>query len=372
MTGKKKSGTSSRQSLIMAIDGGGSSTKIIGGLNFVLRSVIAMEPEMIQVPRELLSEYDAGVLPKDCAWVGLGGKYLAVGYLARCQATVTPMLSQPKMSLAIPKIAAAVWVLKEMFNLPSQLRLSLATVLPPGEYKDKDNLESALKEALKVFETPTGKMRVNLVEFDCKPEGGGLFMYHKAKRGKENIYNTNVAVVMLGYRNISTLVFNRGKKGEYLTTDLGFAKFIRGVIKETAGYNDQSLTPALALYGDGRSDEPLTKVLRYRDKADKEDELIRLKKAIVAVRRQYEIQVANWLTDVLPPDVGEVLLCGGTADYLKKMLFELFSDKDIYLHAKLTMPDDIQEWGMGNRWADIWCIWDYFCGVVPSTPSVVA
>nr|ADN18501.1 conserved hypothetical protein [Gloeothece verrucosa PCC 7822] len=351
--------------LVMAIDFGGSSTKIIGGRSFKQRSCFVMEPYVSELPKQLLRENNSltSALPKDRAWVAIDDRYTAVGYLAQLLTTANPMLSQLKLLSAVEKVAAAVWVLKEQFKLPNQIRLALVALLPPGEYSNKQTLEERLRESLSSYMTPGGEMQVELSLFDCKPEGAGIFMHHKGKRGASNINQGIMSVLPLGYRNASALVFNRGNIADFTTSDLGFASMLKGIIRSTSGQTLERLSEPVAQWRIQQTDSVLKKILLSDDE---EEELETLKEAIAIQHQKYTTDLFKWLSEVLPKNLDEVVLCGGTADYLRREMVEFFGAQKVYLHANVNLPDDIKSLNMENRWADVWCIWDYFLPTVNS------
>lgn len=347
--------------LILAIDFGGSMTKAIGGSSFTERFALAMEPDVIELPRELL--IDSPELntahPENSAWIGIEGKSYAVGYYARCRSIANPMLAQPKINSAAAKTLAAVWVMKEKLALPSQIRLDLCCVLPSGEYEDRNQLEKQLRANLNAFETPTGKLIVRLETFNCKPEGAGIFLYHGAKKREQNLPQDDLAVVMLGYRNLSLMVFERGNRSLSQTSELGSARLVKNVIAQTSGQNLERLAPAVAQYLEDNSDAPLHSVLRSNQP---QVELAQIKQAIALARQQYEIEVGNWLLEVIPRPISEIVLCGGTADTFRQYLLEMLEGKKVYLHAQVELPKDVKALGLGNRFGDVWVMWDYFIG----------
>jgi hypothetical protein len=55
-----------------------------------------------------------------------------------------------------------------------------------------------LKESLSNFSTPSGRFKVKLEFFDCKPEGGGIYL-HRRRILKDLIKQKVLAVVMIGH-----------------------------------------------------------------------------------------------------------------------------------------------------------------------------
>lgn len=344
--------------LILVADLGGSLTKTIGGTSYERRRILAMEPEVIEVPRGLLDPeaFAVGVAsPKDRAWVGLDGSYYAVGHHARRVANTNPALRRPKAELAVQKILAAAWVLASEFRIPSPLPLALCCLLPPSERGDDTRVEAGVREALeRGFETPTGTMTGRLVEFNCKAEGSGLFMKHRVKRGAEAINRSEVAVVMSGYRNTSVMLFSRGAIAGHHTSGLGFASLLSRVVQIAGRYTVGELTPTVAGYLETGDETRLRPLLR------EDGDGKRLVEAIALARKQREIELRAWFEEVIPSDVEEVLLCGGSVEGQKEFLTGFFAGKRVFLHAGIELPSDARATGLGYRLGDAWCIWEYF------------
>lgn len=342
--------------LTMAIDFGGSSTKVIGANREGKRVVLAMEPDTIELPRELLEEPVVGRLSiENRAWVNLNGRYHAVGGYARLLSVANAGLAALKVEAAPYKVAAALWVTRQKMNLPDDLRLSLCCVLPPGEYEGRERFRGRLEMALSSFETPTGRMTVELERFDCKPEGAGVFLNHVKLMGP--VAKENAATVMLGYRNASALIFRKGGLVKAVSAGHGYASLLDGVVARTSGYDREGILEGVSRYLETGQDESL-KALLLSDEPGYE--LEKLKKAIALAREKYTRELSRWMRETLPADTREVVLCGGTADLFRQKLYTLLEGKELYPHGGVELPDDIKALRMGNRFADIWIVWDAF------------
>lgn len=352
-----------KETLLLVLDFGGSATKIIGGLTGTEREAVAMNPEICEMPKETLQSKTIGGIKgarQNRAWVGVSDKYYAVGYLAKSY-LATPQLKPLKASLAIPKILSACWVMAELFNLGNRFNLSLACFLPPGEYEDKAEFKKELSSALSEFETPDGIFKISLKDFDCKPEGSGVFMEHW-RLEKETALNALCVNLMFGYRNASAVLVERGNVGKFQTTDLGFIQMVESVQQKTSGYTIEKLTKAIAQW-DGTDDNCLMSLLRQETKEAKVIELDNLKSQIQIARIEYLSRLKNWLREVVPKDVEQIVISGGTADYLKPDLKEwakTVSPVTLFWHGGVKLPEDIQAVGLGNRMADVWVLWHYF------------
>ncbi|WP_069791719.1 ParM/StbA family protein (plasmid) [Cyanobacterium sp. IPPAS B-1200] len=364
-----------KKKLILTLDFGGSATKIIGGLSGAKRKTVVMNPEICEMPLESLqSKSMAGIrgARQNRAWVGVNGEYYAVGYLAKSY-LATPQLKPLKASLAIPKILSACWVMAEQFKLGAEFDISLACFLPPGEYEDRAKFENELELALSEFETPNGTFKVSLLNFECKPEGVGVFMEHW-RLEKETASNSLCVNLMFGYRNASAVLVEKGNIGKFQTTDLGFIQMVESVQQKTSGYTIEKLTEAISSFGDGSDDSCLMSMLRQETKEARVIELDNLKSQIQIAKIEYLSRLKNWLREVVPKDVEQIVISGGTADYLKPDLKEwakTVSPVTLFWHGGVKLPEDIQAVGLGNRMADVWVLWHYFCIEIKKKNRVV-
>jgi hypothetical protein len=349
--------------LIVAIDFGGSATKILVSTPAWDMLTLCMEPEVIQVDKPLLDDYEASKLgqavEKNRAWVGYNERYYAVGYLAQYKFAGTPGLSELKYERAIPKALAAVWVAANHFKLNKKFNVAIACVLPPGEYADAGSVEARLREALERYETPTGILQVKLTHFNCKPEGGATYMMI-AKNQRDSLLAKVVAVIMVGYRNASILISNRGEVGSFMSSDLGFIQLVNGVCAKTSGQTPELLTPAIFAAGETLETKCLFRLVRSTDEQRQGEELEQIRQAITASRKEYFLKLSSWLKEYLPRGVDEVVLCGGTVDYLASEFKGYFQWTPIQWHGGVTVPSELDCHGFGNRLVDVYCLFVYF------------
>jgi hypothetical protein len=331
-----------------------------------------MEPEVLMVPKEAIRHYEATKLgtgtPANSAWVSVDEKNCyVVGYLAKSQFNGNPGLNLVKYERAFPKTLAAIWVVAATEGLVKKkdLRVALAVLLPPGEYQNADQLKSLIIDSLTNFETPTGTIRATLTEYDCKPEGGGVYLVHAKKQGKTVLATKTVAVVMVGYRNASILVANRGVVDQRETSALGFIKLVEQVKSRISTMDDSArLAKAIALAGWNVKKDPLTPLAVSNVAEVRLEEINNLTDVITAARSQYVSSLTSWLRDTLPKDLDEVVLCGGTAYYLQEPLVEHFRSVDISWDAAIELPEEFQIGSLGRRMSDAYGIYQYFTSKV--------
>lgn len=361
----------------LTLDFGGSGTKGIVQIQGSTPNVLYMEPEVIEVPRTSLMSKTQNNLcnayPENAAWVGVGEQYRAVGYLAQTAYVAPSFLRPRKYELAVYKTLAAVWVVKQKYKLPAAFDLSLALLLPPGEFEDSYLLEPMLKEALLGFDTPTGELRVNLTSYECFPEGGGIYMMYCKNKG-ENAKRWTIAIVQVGYRNASVLVSRRGVLDKGKTTNLGMARMVDLVMERTSGLLPNALAVAIASSG---SDPKPHHFLGLVAIADAEQRMAQVEKIVAAVqsaRTEYAIALTSWLQEVLPAEneLSGVVVCGGTADYLKNELLAAFKSTTLVWHGEVQVPAELDKHALGSRLADVYALSEYHAASVKARAKAVA
>jgi hypothetical protein len=174
-----------------------------------------------------------------------------------------------------------------------------------------------------------------------------------------------VAVVMVGYRNASILVANRGVVDQRETSALGFIKLVEQVKSRISTMADSArLAKAIAFAGWEVRTEPLTPLAVSSVAEVRLEETRNLAEVITAARSQYVSSLTSWLRDTLPKDLDEVVLCGGTAYYLQEALVEHFHSVDIIWDALMELPEDLQAGELGKRMSDAYGIYQYFTSKV--------
>lgn len=357
----------------LTLDFGGSGTKGIVQIRGSKPTVIWMEPSVIEAHRISLTSKTSNLsnaYPEDMAWVGVGEDYRAVGYLAQSSYSATPGLRARKYELALYKTLAAVWAIKQKFKLSNSFQISLALLLPPGEFEDSTLLKPMLKDALTSFDTPTGIMNINLINYECFPEGGGIYAMYCKNTG-EAIRRKVIALVMLGYRNASVLVSRRGILNRGKSANLGMVKMIDLLTERTSGFDAQQLIGSVIAASDEPKPQHFYQLVSSSNYPD--DQIEKIIAAVNSSRTEYAISLTSWLKEVLPAnnELDEVIFCGGTADYLHYELDMMFPKTPVIWHGSVEIPHFLNERWLGNRLADVWALSVYHsikvkAGIKPS------
>lgn len=353
--------------LIIVLDFGGSLTKVIYMDKSGLPKPLCMEPEVIGVPKTSIENYERKKLGNsdfaDSAWVGVGESYYAVGYLAASQFNGNAGLNQLKYERAYPKTLAAVWAVAQELGLKNKFSAAIAVLLPPGEYENAAGLERLIRRGLAAYETPTGVLNVSLEHFECKPEGGGVYLIHEFNNSAV-LKRKTWAVVMVGYRNASVLVTARGQVNKRVTSNLGFVKLVEAVRDRTSGLALNRLAEAIALAGEQPNLKVLQPLLMSVTESGRRDELIELRSAIIECRLEYALSLKSWLREVLPRELDEVVLSGGTAQYLESELKDHFSGVTVNWNASIELPESLLSAELGNRLSDAYGMYQYFLNLL--------
>lgn len=364
--------------LAVCVDLGGSLTKMSVATADGQRYLLALASEVSEIPQATLSEVQSGFWgegnPESSVWVGVkDGSSYAVGSFARKYFKSQIDLAISKTDLAVPKILGAFWVLQQKLNLDSSFYVRLGILLPAGECSEVDcqELSDLLKPALRSFTTPTGKMSVRLFNQPViKPEGGGVFLHYK-KNAKVNLNKRRTGILGIGFRNANLLICDRGTiaQGDRHTCDLGFHALIRRCT-EIVGttVSEVDLAAAVAKAGHEVNSRIINKFLVTQRKERRETALI---EAIGKSQQMYWSQLTNWFKYVNVDSFDDLVLYGGTAEYLKQPLTEHFQERieGLSWHSEVKVPSELlnnaiaepEQMGLEFRFIDCWCLLEFIC-----------
>ncbi len=396
--------------LLLAVDLGGSGTKIVGGI--VGREggekVSIVMPHCIEVKNtaELLFDLD---FTEHNTWLKLEGVGYAVGNLAATKFNATNKLKPAKFTVAVPKICAAIAVFSQLFKLPAKFNLSLTFVLPPAEWEQKTIVIERLQVALKDLETPRGKIKPKLLSISANPEGMGVLL----GQGLDLKKFANITTVMLGHRNASVFATKFGVMSRPQTSDLGFQTILKDIASKTGygldelvkpvvdykkdksliksynGFISSSLSlktiPSDRFYDRNKNLEIDNDIDRYKKEiseyklrlknnfqsilkcsgADLELERNRLTDIIDKSASEYTNKLKDWLNENMDSGLDRLCLCGGTSNFLldgiKPFLLEQLIDKNekrLLQHVPLSEDaKKISGLRFNDRYHDIYCLY---------------
>ncbi|MBD2302246.1 ParM/StbA family protein [Nostoc sp. FACHB-190] len=356
--------------LTIAFDPGSSLSKIFYTLKSFQPELLLMEPEVAQVPVASLVAYESSCVgspaPENSAWVEYKGQYRAVGFLAQDRFYADLKLSEPKFELALYKTLALVGALVQKKSLPNGATINLGVLLPYGEYEDRKLFEQLVTEALAGFRFRGVEHSFELKSFLCRPEGFGLISRGRAPGS--SLKECKIAVIMIGYRNISVLIMDRGMISQGITEDLGFNKLVGCVQRLVSGQKPLKLAAAISKAGSKISTKALTHLVRVQDPGLRDTELSQIRSAVTTAREEYWISLTSWLRSRIPSDVDEIIFAGGTAHYLSRELNNLFPYvqkvwcNELEAQINRNFLADVSRNGLEFRLTDNYGLFYYLCG----------
>ncbi|OKH47663.1 hypothetical protein NIES2101_23375 [Calothrix sp. HK-06] len=361
--------------VVMMIDMGGSKTKIVvQEVGSDKPSLLLMDSSLADISKASLDLAPTEGRSSDRAWVGYKGEdeeylYYAVGALARNRFGGFSQLHELKYELALPKILAAIWSARVELELPAKFNLHLGVLLPSGEISDKDILKSRLIKVAATFETPDGKMNIKVQTCSVYSEGSGIYNHRKNVLGDE-FNEKRQLYVMVGYRNASAFIVRGGVIEPGITSDLGMSWMLDYLTKRVSGLDKNNPNLVEIIVNSLHSPELLKKLSRKRRQQDIEADYELISNAVAASRDEYVRLVVRWLKTIAG-EFDEVVMCGGTAEYLRGDLDKYYVDStEIVWHGGVVVPSEYES-KLGSRLADVWALHEVFYKLVAARLNVV-
>ena len=350
-----KTKTSTKPDLRLCVDCGGSATKILYQTSSSSQpSLLMMGPEVEKIEPNWLNSYFEleGALtrpaPEKEAYLTWGEETYVVGDFAH-RFNPEDRIAEAKYENASYKVLAAIGVILTSSKLITKktIKCQLALLLPWNEYKDSKILEKRLEEMLSEYEFQGQKLRVRLEKFVCKPEGFGLAMLRMREKGTDYFRESNIAVIMLGHRNSTALMLEKGAfRGE--SPLYGFRELLDTVVKRTSGLERDALAssifrairdfqreqsrysePPKTSRPDFTMQEAFQKLGRAKDSKLRASEIAEVAKVLTVATQEYWVKLNRWFDKFLLPnsELREVIISGGAALYWKGELEKRFNCK---------------------------------------------
>lgn len=314
--------------LNIATDFGASMVKAVYQGKEEKPSLILLKPEIISMPEESIKAIEesfklGSTHPEETAWLRVKDDYYVLGELARHRFRVESHLGEPKYNKAVCQCLAIIGSAIQRENqIPSSL--NLATLLPFDEFQYKERFQEQVRSALESFTFRGKEYSVKLDKFACLPEGSGLYL--RGRQGNRigkigNYQDMTIAIVMMGYRNISLLVMDKGVPKVKETTFTGFAQMIKLIKERVPVVNEQGLIRAMLQSTPRRRRTAYNRIAVANDKEIRVKEVEELQLAIQDTRKEYLEVITNFLDVNLKRFlVNEFVIGGGTANYFRRDL----------------------------------------------------
>ena len=364
------------ETLTIAADFGASLGKAIYHDGSPEPKLILLKPEIISLPSTSVDAYCdqfslSGSHPEETAWLRIDDRFYILGELAKHRCRVEAHLDEPKYNKAINQCLAIIGsVLQREKSTPSQL--NLAIVLPYDEFQYKEEFEFQLRKVLLSFTFRGIDYSLKLNLFTCLPEGSGLYLRGRAaKKGKllRSPKDITIAIVMMGYRNISLMVIDKGVGKVKKTTMQGFVQMINLIRERVPVVDEFALIRAMS------KPRKIQRQLAYHRLAVCDDEEIRkkevekLESAIKFATLEYKTIIFNFLDANLKQfEVNEFVIGGGTANYLRSELRKYFSSfkaeiswaEALEQRIEQTFTQQIRKQSLAYRLSDVYGLFYYF------------
>ncbi|MCW5318783.1 hypothetical protein GTQ43_35525 [Nostoc sp. KVJ3] len=360
MNRKSISDSAESTKVVLTLDLGASTTKAIAQVYpDGVPMVITMEPEIADVGYgsiEFLSSQSS--VQDNTVWIGIGEEYYVLGALSKSMFAGTSAIRDLKYSYALPKIAALMWLAIRRLGLgvKEDLGIYLQILLPPGEIAHANHLGKQLTQRLKTgVITPTGKFKCKIRSFNAALEGAGLLMY-RSRNVNVNYFQKNIGMLMLGYRNASFTLSMKGNSSKAESTDLGMNWLVSQFVERTAvglSKEDSRLVKAIVEARDGDFDS-LRRLSRKNKPEQIQLDVDLFEKILPLVREEYTRALLRWVKGIAVMD--EVLICGGTATFVRRELTQHFESVGIPIcwNGGMELPKYLDTMGLGDRVCDVW------------------
>lgn len=342
--------------LVLTCDLGASLNKTVAQIYpDATPQVIILSPEVADVEEESVIKLDVDPLTSDAAWVGIGAEYYALGSLAKNKFAGTSAIQDLKYQYALPKLAGLLWLTTQQLQL-KEADVFIHLLLPPGESRDGKTLGKQLSSALRGgIVTPTGKLKLRQRNFLVSLEGSGVLAARRRTLGQAYSSRT-IGMLMLGYRNASLTVIKGKNQIEADSTDLGMNWLVERFVEQTSvglSKNDLRIPKALVEANLGNV-ELLQSLSRKTKSAEIESDLALFQKSLSLVRREYCRALLRWIRNTASVD--EVILGGGTGEFVRSELSQFFEEEGIPIvwNGGINVPTAIDTYKLGNRLADVW------------------
>lgn len=212
-----------RPKLYLAGDLGKSACKFLYWSDSIEFHPLWLGSDIVEgVSDAALRKFDAAGDLAEAAWMRVGERNILVGNSATGYGS---SFAADKANIAAYQIAAALGLAAIALEA-SQYHAVVWLTIPLNEFRYKAEIDAKLRMIGEAFVFCDRSQQFTLAP-SFYPEGTGLYLLHKKNREQltGNSYTRRVIVLMMGHRNLSTLVFENGKLNASLsqTSDtLGF------------------------------------------------------------------------------------------------------------------------------------------------------
>ena len=283
-----------------------------------------------------LPSLNTGGRPQDSTWIQLNDEIVLVGESAKAFLETTS-ISANKSEKAAYKIAAALGVIAELEQLPSQYQAFVWLPLPLTEIRTREQIAHRLNDICEQgFICREKQQQVQLI-LKFFPEGFGLYLNRKQQLDiiSCSINQRLTLILMMGHRNLSILCFEGGslRAGRSNSDDPGFWPAFEKATR-SAGVPPTNYTALMLALTSGRSQQIPQAQASVADFGPQ----------ATFARQTYWQAVSIYLQDnllgQLTDGAVDVVLSGGGSSILRTELADYFSS--LGLSDRLIFADTMQ------------------------------
>lgn len=291
-------------------------------------------------------------------WITTLEGNIALGKMAE-KFVVRRNSKKPKYEDAVAKIMGAIAKIAVLHEISlKKIEVNLSLLLPFEEKEDKNLLMEILKEDLKSYHFCGQAVKVKLKSIKINSEGTGLLFLRAKEKGVHWIGDRNLAVIMLGHRNVSVVSLEKGTIANAKSPLLGFENLIDQTLSSLSGVESQKLVSAFwetvnmteekrfQKYPKWSKYEPIQKLATAHSPSLRNSEIEKIEDALDFSLQQYEKKLKMLFEDVLSLDLDEVIVGGGNRTLMHGFLKEYFGNSTVIISATKTIRKIREELGM--------------------------
>ncbi len=369
--------------IILSFDAGSSIVKVIYGWidekgKYVVKYMVMGSEHLTLESKsgKYISDLFATGNPEDNAWIRTekDGEIVLLGRMAR-EYKAMSRLKPLKVEIMIPKLMAVIGAIAEKENLGNEIVLDLGVLLPYGELESRQELIRSLSKSLKGFYFRDKKITVKLEGLNVIPEASGVASFSSIVDRNEFKKN-NRAFLMLGHRNTSLLVFERGSfsPSQSATTNFGFYYFTDRFRQKLPGVQREDILKMIQIKGHvlynwekGLHELEKTGIIFDYSKIRGINSKEEFNDAYQNSLEEYWRLISAWLDEVGLEEIQEMRCCGGAVPFVignLKKEFTSISIQDIRSEISLmwqtlgynkeNYPKELIEQNLAERLVDVW------------------
>jgi len=368
---------------MLSFDAGSSIVKVIYGWideqgKYVLKYMVMGAEYLVLESKsgKYMSNLFGTGNPEDNAWIRYekDGEIVLTGRMAR-EYKAMSRLKPLKVEIMIPKLMGVIGAIAEKENLGNEILLDLGVLLPYGELESKQELMTSLSKSLKSFYFRDKKITVKLDDLKIVPEACGVATLTSVF-DPTGFKKNNRGFLMLGHRNTSLLVFERGSfsPSQSATTNFGFCHFTDRFRQKLPGVQREDILKMIEIKGHvlynwekGVHELEKTGIIFDYSKIRGINSKEEFNDAYQNSLEEYWRLISAWLDELGLGEIDEIWCCGGAAPFIIGNLKKEFTN--IFIHDmkkqtslmwkslgydKENYPKELIEENLAERLVDVW------------------